>query len=378
MKEKITFFLPSLEPGGTERNVVNLANAIDQQRYEVLVVLGKKEGEFIKELKPHIAIIDLRAPYSVGLFFALVMFFRTHKTGIFISAFPRINIIFMAAKLVSGPGGKMIITEHSVFSMLPVIAKTAFRRAFTRFFMPLLAKMLYPKADSIICVSRGIAQDLSKIIGGTTKINIVYNPIINEIVYQLADSPVNHPWFFDPSIPVILAAGRLVACKDYPTLLKAFTEVLKTQPAHLAILGDGPEREKLERSAVKLGVSSQIAFLGFQKNPYNYMKKASVFVLSSLQEGFGNVIIEAMACGTPVIATDCPVGPGEIINHGENGMLVPMQDSKALAKAIVEVLGDPALRKKFSIAGKVRAQSFSVTKGVGEYEKIFQTLLTKP
>lgn len=378
MKEKITFLLPSLEPGGTERNVVNLANAIDQERYQVSVVLGKKEGNWVKELNQHIAIIDLQAPHSVGLFFALVKFLKDNQTSIFISAFPRINIIVLAAKLVSGSNSKIILTEHSVFSMLPIIARTAWRRAFARAFMPLLARILYPKADAIICVSKGIAHDLSKIIGGSTKINVIYNPIINDEIYQLADSPVNHPWFSDPNIPVLLAVGRLVVCKDYPTLLEAFAQVVKIRPAHLVILGSGPERESLERLVAKMGLSNQIAFLGFQKNPYAYMKRASVFVLSSLQEGFGNVIIEAMACGTPVVSTDCPVGPGEIITHGKNGMLVPMADHKALAKAILDMLSSPLLREEFSIAGKARAGSFSVKRGVQEYEKIFHALSVKP
>lgn len=374
MREKIIFFLPSLEAGGTERNVVNLANAMNLDGYEVLLILGEKKGDFVQELNPGIPIIDVCAPHSMGLFFALVKFFKTHNEGIFVSAFPRINIIVLAAKIFSGFSGKVIVTEHSVFSMLPIISRNAWRGAFARVFMPWLAKMLYPRADAIICVSEGIAKDLASIIGRDIKINVIYNPIISDTVYALADSPVDHSWFFDPNVPVILAAGRLVACKDYPTLLAAFALLVKQRPVRLVILGDGPEKKSLEKLTEKLGLSRQVSFLGFKENPYAYMKKASVFVLSSLQEGFGNVIIEAMACGVPVVATDCPVGPGEIITHRENGILVPVQDPKELARVVLEILSNPSLRQVLSVGGKVRAELFSVKRGVLEYEKIFQLL----
>jgi glycosyltransferase involved in cell wall biosynthesis len=374
MKQEVIFLLPSLEPGGTERNVVNLANAINKERYRALVALGKQEGAFIKELAPHVSIVNLHAFNSFALLLALVEFFKAHNSAIVVSAFPRINVIALAAKLASRSKAKIVITEHSVFSQLSVIAKTPWRRMFAKICMPFLAKALYPKADAIVCVSQGIAKDLSHILGKNAKMSIAYNPIIHDTMYRLAEAPVEHPWFLDSGIPIILAAGRLVACKDYPTLLKAFALALKSRPARLVILGDGSEREALKHLAVTLGISDKVAFLGFQKNPYAYMKKASLFVLSSLQEGFGNVIIEAMACGVPVVSTDCPVGPGEIITHEKDGLVVPMANPEALSQAMLRILDDALLQKKFSEAGKIRAASFSVARGVAEYEKIFQAL----
>ena len=150
--------------------------------------------------------------------------------------------------------------------------------------------------------------------------------------------------------------------------------VLEKTPVRLMILGDGPEKEKLTHLAFQMGLSKDVAFLGFQENPFKYMKKASVFVLSSLQEGFGNVIIEAMACGAPVISTNCPTGPGEIIQHMENGILVPVGGQQQMAQAILAVLENPALAKKLSLEGKKRAEFFSVEKSVKEYEKVFLEL----
>ena len=168
----------------------------------------------------------------------------------------------------------------------------------------------------------------------------------------------------------------MVKCKDYPNIFRAFSLILQKEPARLVILGRGPEKEKLIQLADKLDLSKNIAFLGFQKNPYKYMKKASVFVLSSLQEGFGNVIIEAMACGTPVVSTNCPAGPDEIIENGKNGILVSVGDYKELAKAIQKVLNSPFLRKKFSDEGKNRAQDFSIINSVKQYEEVFLKIMS--
>ncbi len=371
----IAFFLPSLEPGGTERNVVNLVNNIDRKKYRVSLVLGKAEGDFIKEIRRDIPIINVNAPYSVGLLFKLIPYLKKQKPDIFISAFPRINIISITAKVFARVETKIIITEHSVFSMLPIIAKTFWRGFFARFFMPSICNRLYPKAEAIICVSKGIASDMLKTVNQTLKTKVIYNPVITNNLYQLVQEPIDHPWFSDVKIPVIVAVGRLVTCKDYPTLFKAFDLVLKTRPARLVILGQGPQKETLMQLAGHMGLSQNIAFLGFQQNPFKYMARASVFVLSSLQEGFGNVIIEAMACGVPVVSTNCPTGPGEIIEHMKNGILVPVNNEESMAAAILKILRDPLLAKKFSEKGKKRAEFFSVKKSVEEYEKVFQTLV---
>ena len=146
-------------------------------------------------------------------------------------------------------------------------------------------------------------------------------------------------------------------------------------PARMAILGEGKDRGTLEKLAKELGISDKVAFLGFQKNPFKYMKRATVFVLSSLHEGFGNVLVEAMACGTPVISTNCKSGPSEIIEDGKSGILVPVSDYQSLSKAIIKVLSDDSLRQKFSAEGLERVKHFSVQKNIRGYEKVFQELM---
>ena len=370
-KISVAFFLPSLEPGGTERNVVNLVNNIDRAKYATSLVLGQKEGDFIKEVHSDIPIVTLSASNSLYLFFKLIRYFKQQKPDVFISAFPRINVVCIAAKIYSRVNTKVVVTEHSVFSLLPVIAKNMWRGTFARFFMPTLCRLMYPCADTIICVSEGIKADLVKILGSSKKIEVIYNPVIDEKVYKLAAKPVSHPWFSDSKIPIIIAAGRLVACKDYSTLINAFNMVQKNQPARLVILGRGPKKEELMRLIETMGLAGSVAFLGFQENPYAYMKKASVFALASLQEGFGNVIIEAMACQVPVVSTNCPTGPGEIIEHMKNGILVSMGDAQSMAVEIIKILQNPVLAKTLSREGTKRADFFSVTKSVREYEKVF-------
>ncbi len=377
-KERVTiaFFLPSLEPGGTERNVVNLINNIDRKKYRLSLVLGEAGGDFTREVNKGIPIVNLDVSYTLGLFFKLIKYFKKEEPDIFVSAFPRINIVAIIARILSGKKTKIVITEHTIFSFLPIIAKTFWRRFFARVFLPGISKFVYPKADAIICVSNGIADDLLKIIRCSEKVRVIYNPVTSAKIYKLAKEPLSHSWFSNSKIPVIIAVGRLVKCKDYPNIFRAFSLILQKEPARLVILGRGPEKEKLIQLADKLDLSKNIAFLGFQKNPYKYMKKASVFVLSSLQEGFGNVIIEAMACGTPVVSTNCPAGPDEIIENGKNGILVSVGDYKELAKAIQKVLNSPFLRKKFSDEGKNRAQDFSIINSVKQYEEVFLKIMS--
>ena len=337
-------------------------------------MLQKAEGDFLKNINRDIPVVNLHASGSLGLFFALTGYFKKEKPDIFVSAFARINVICVLAKIWSRVGTKVVITEHSVFSFLPVIAKTPLRRLFARFFMPNIARFVYPKADAIICVSQGIADDLKKIIT-SRDMRVIYNPIISDDIFRLAEEVVGHPWFTNKNVPVIVAAGRLVPCKDYPTLLKAFSLVLAKQPVRLVILGRGTEEHRLKKMADELGIVKNTDFLGFQENPFKYMAGASLFVLSSLQEGFGNVIIEAMACGAPVVSTDCPAGPGEIITQRVSGLLVPVGNPSALAESMLKVLHDSALAHMLSFAGKKRAQDFLVEKSVAEYQKVFAELL---
>jgi len=162
--------------------------------------------------------------------------------------------------------------------------------------------------------------------------------VIDAAFYAKADAPVEHPWFQPNQPPVILGVGRHHFQKGFDTLLRAFARVRQQMPARLVILGEGPERPNLERLAAELGVAADVDLPGFDPNPFRYMRWAGVFVLSSRYEGLPNVLIQALACGCPVVSTDCPSGPSEILDGGRYGALVPVDDVEAMAQAIVRAL----------------------------------------
>jgi glycosyltransferase involved in cell wall biosynthesis len=222
--------------------------------------------------------------------------------------------------------------------------------------LPLIRKV-YPQADLVLAVSQGVAEDVSSCTGLSPKgISTIYNPMLITRIKAQSILPVSHPWFDTERIPVILGVGRLVPAKDFSTLLKAFAHVLTKRPAHLLILGEGRERQMLEKLAVELGIASDFLLPGFVSNPYAYMSRPTVFVLSSLLEGLPNALIEALACGCPVVSTNCRSGPKEILDNGTYGSLVPVGNDRALAEAILHTLEYPPSAERL----RSRAAEFDI------------------
>jgi glycosyltransferase involved in cell wall biosynthesis len=229
---------------------------------------------------------------------------------------------------------------------------------------PLAARIFYPFADAIIAVSDGAANALSRTAGiARDRITVINNPVFTPAIPTLAQDNVEHPWLKNKQFPVIVAVGRLSDAKDYPTLLKAVAHVSAKRMVKCIILGEGELREKLQGMIEQMSLSDTVDLHGFVGNPYAFLAKADLFVLSSRREGFPNVLVEAMACGTPVVATDCPSGPAEILDNGKYGPLVPVGDVQALADAMLRTLDDH-LPAETLIA---RAEEFSVEKIAGQY-----------
>jgi glycosyltransferase involved in cell wall biosynthesis len=237
-----------------------------------------------------------------------------------------------------------------------------------------LTRFLYPQADLIHCVSQGVKADLVHNFSlSPDKITVICNPVDLEKITGMAKEEVNHAWFQE-DVPIIIACGRLTAAKNYPLMLRALNRVNESTPARLIILGEGEERGYLEDYAGKIGASEYVDFLGFQANPFKYMARSTVLVLSSSWEGFGRVIVEAMACELPVVSTRCPCGPEEIITPGVNGLLVPVNQEIELAEAILGAIRNESLRQKFAAAGKQRAADFGVDHILGQFEEMFLSL----
>ena len=237
------------------------------------------------------------------------------------------------------------------------------------------ARALTPRADAVVAVSQGVAADAIETLGlDARRVHTIYNPKPLRDIRRLAEDGVDHPWFDAGEPPVILAVLRGGPQKDWPTLVEAFGHARRNIPARLAILGHLSEayRGELMALAVTLGIAGEIAFLGFDENPFRYMRRAALFVLSSRYEGLPNVLIEAMACGTPVVSTDAPFGPAEILEHGRWGRLTPVGDAPALARAIVQTLESNAVPAE---ALRRRADDFSAERAVAAYDSLFSTLI---
>ncbi|MBI2644494.1 MAG: glycosyltransferase [Candidatus Wildermuthbacteria bacterium] len=377
LKIRVTFFLSTLEFGGAERITINLIQNLHPDFFDIVLLVKKRTGDFQKEIPSYAKILDLHSANPCIVFWKLVRYFRSQQPDIFISHFTYTNLLATGAKICAQAKTKLILTEHTPFSQTVVDARSLFRKILARWVTPSIMKMLYPKADMVVCVSQGVAQDLKRLLAPKAcSQQVIYSPIVGNSILQFAQEEVSHPWFQDvKSIPIVLSVGRMIRAKDYPTLLKAFQMLRKKRSVRLILIGEGPERKKLEHLARELDISKDTAFAGFQRNPYAYMKRSTLFVLSSIREGFPTALVEAMACGVPVVSTDCNTGPREIIRHGENGFLVSVKDAQGLAGALEILLNSTSLQSQFSIRGRERAQDFSIEKSMKSYEYLFQKLV---
>jgi glycosyltransferase involved in cell wall biosynthesis len=333
-KKHIALFLPSLRGGGAEKVMVNLALGFVEQGLKVDLVLAKAEGPYLSRVPEEVRVVDLGARRVLYSLPGLVRYLRRERPQAMLSALNYANIVAIWAKLLVRVQTHLVVSEHNTLSCSTQNASSVRVKL-----LPLLIKIFYPYADAVVAVSHGVAEDLITMTGlPMEKVKVIYNPVITPELFAKAEEPLDHPWFRPGEPPVVLGVGRLTKQKDFPTLIRAFALVRKERPARLMILGEGEERPKLETLARELGIEEDFVLPGFVENPYKYMKRASAFVLSSRWEGLPAVLIEALALGVPVISTNCPSGPSEILEHGKWGCLVPVGEPHLLARAILEIL----------------------------------------
>jgi glycosyltransferase involved in cell wall biosynthesis len=330
---RLAIFFHDFGVGGAERVMLQLARGFIDLGYPVDLVIGRAEGPLISEVHPRARIIDLEAGNPLTMFVKLIQYLRTERPNALLSPFEVTSVIAIIAKRISRVSTRVII-RISVH-----ISKNK-RTKWKKILEKLVLSNVYPLADGIVTVSRGAAQDLSIYTGiSPARIRVINNPVISDELLQAAQQPVNHPFFNADHVPVILGVGRLTEQKDFPTLIRAFDILRKKTPARLIILGDGEEKLVLEKLIRSSGLQDMVDLFGFELNPFAFMKKASVFVLSSKWEGLPGVLIQALACDCPVVSTDCLSGPSEILQDGQYGYLVPVEDAEAIASAIESVLG---------------------------------------
>lgn len=338
--------------------MVGLANGIAARGYEVDIILARAEGPYLADVSRYVRLVDLGATRVIASLPGLVRYLRQERPDAMLSALNYANVVAIIAKGLAQVSTRLVVSEHSNISLSKQFSRGLIPRLVFR-----LMAWVYPYADSIVAVSSGVADNLAQEIGlARESIKVIYNPVVTPALENFAQNPISHPWFEPGSPPVIMGVGRLSAIKDFTTLIKAFAIVRAQCPCRLIILGEGELRGKLETLIKKLDLESEVSLPGFMDNPWSYISRAAVFVLSSKGEGLPTVLIEAMACGCPVVSTDCPSGPGEILENGKWGRLVQVGNIDGLAAAILEAISET---EHPDVA--TRARFFGVTQAVGRY-----------
>lgn len=363
--QRIAFFLPNLAGGGAERVLVTLGLEMLDRGYAVDLVLVEASGHLLAEAG-RLNVIDLSAQRASRALPKLAAYLRRQSPALLLSSLRHTNIVAVAAKLLSRSRTKVLVREANTASI-------AARHATGSRVVLSLLRPAYRLADGVIAVSEGVAADLRDNLGVPgSKITVIPNPTVTQELFDgMSESvPLLEQARADGDL-IVLGAGRLVEAKDFPTLLLAFQMVCRQRAATLIILGEGPERPKLEALAAQLGIAERVTFPGFDPNPFKYMARAHVFALSSRFEGLPNVLIQAMACGCQVVSTDCPSGPREILLDGELGQLVPVGSAAELADAILLTAAQPTDRAKLSD----RAADFLASTIVPKYAEYFQSRL---
>jgi len=341
--------------------MVTLANGFAGRGHAVDLVLAKAEGPYLPEVASGVRIVDLGARRVVASLPGLVRYLCRERPRALLSALNHANVIALLARRCAGVPTRLVVSEHAHLS-LSLSGEPSCRGRL----MPWLMRHTYPWANGVVAVSAGVADDLAQAMGlPRQRIAVVYNPVVTDDMLARAEAPLDHPWFAPGEPPVVLGVGRLTVQKDFGVLLRAFAKLRAQRPARLMIVGEGELRPELEGLVQQLGLDADVALPGFTDNPYAYMRRAALLALSSRFEGFGNVLAEAMACGTPVVSTDCPSGPAEILEGGQWGRLVPVGDVEALANAMLATLADP---QHPDVAR--RARDFGVDQAVDGYLRV--------
>lgn len=368
------FVVPTLEGGGAERVAADLLEAFSKTDVSLLLVLfNQKQGYGVPDgLKVRYLNIGeyKNLVYTVIKFFLIIFrlmkVIREEKPSNILSFLDYTNVVVLLANMLLLQKVKIAITVH----IPPTLHLHTYEKGVTNRLLSMLMQLFYKKADKIITVSEFIRNDLIANFGiHQERVVTIYNPISFDEIGERICEEVEHPWFKE-NIPVLISAGRLTKQKGFDYLLKAFAVVKEQTNARLVILGEGEDEIVLKELSMKLGLDKDVDFLGFQKNPYKYMKRSALYVLSSLYEGHPMVLLEAMACGLPVVSTIYNPNTNEVIENGKDGLLVPIADYKALAEAIIRLLRDTSLCNALSQEAKRKVEGLSLERIVEQYKKV--------
>jgi glycosyltransferase involved in cell wall biosynthesis len=359
----LAILISNLHGGGAERVSVNLANSFIHRDYSVDMVLMSATGVFLADLLPDVRVIDLNVSRIRSLLLPLIHYLRQEKPAVLLACVWPLTAIAILACRLAGVPTRVVVSEHTTWSRSELLTNR-----FKRWQVSASMHYLFPKANGVVTVSQGASDDLRCFANlKTNLVQTIYNPVVSSNQLKNDNTVPRHPLeWWEGAHPKLLAVGTLKSIKDYPTLLSAFACLRQNSDAKLLILGEGECRSALELQARQLGLDGSLFMPGFVDDPLPYFQQADLHILSSLAEGLPTVIIEALASETPVVSTDCPSGPAEILNHGQFGRLVPVGDVDSLTTAIRQSLNETPDRE----ALKARAQAFSIDKATDQYEAL--------
>ncbi len=365
----VAIYMHDFSGGGVERQTLTLARELLTSGLAVSLVVHRIQGELVSQIPRGLRVVELNGRRTLHDIPLLARFLRREQPDVLLTNVDHNNIAGLLAKVLSGRRTKVIICQHNALA-----GEFAVHERWTYRLMPLAYRLLSPFVAAAAGVSDGISAELVRAAGiPRRKVVTIYNAVVGQDFQARAAQEPTHPWLCDGSKPVLVTAGRLVWQKDHETLLRAMA--LHRQSGgtgKLLVLGTGPLQASLAEQVRALHLDDAVDFVGFQANPLPWFRRADAFVLSARSEGFGNVLVEAMGCGTPVISTDCDYGPREILADGRFGMLVPPRDPQALADVISSALD---LRARFPAELlRERAAAFSTAACADGFKSLFGRL----
>jgi glycosyltransferase involved in cell wall biosynthesis len=363
----IAIYLPELTPGGAQRVTVDLANGLAGRGHTVHLLCSYPGGQLRPEVDDAVTLVDFETPVVPGLGIAasvpaIASYLRKVRPRVLLSAMTYANVVAAVATRLSFSGTPVALVEHTTVGM-----ETGGKRDLTTS----LARWVYPLADRVVAVSEGVATSVRERTGvDADDVVVLPNPVPVSEFRERARADVDDPWLADPDLDVVLWVGRFAPEKDLATLVAAFDDLHEDRPdTRLVLAGTGPERERIEALVDARGLADAVRFPGFV-DPAPYMARASVFALSSTYEGLPTVLVEALLVGCPVVSTDCPSGPREILANGEFGRLVPVGDSGAFAVALAGALdADPDADRLSE-----RADAYASERVLARYESFLDDL----
>jgi glycosyltransferase involved in cell wall biosynthesis len=346
---RIACFFSTSGHSGVDRLARNLIPELARRGYQVDLLKVRGHGPDLGDIPAGVEIVDLGSRHTNACLPAVVRYLRRDRPVVMLSDKDRVNRLALLARWLSGVPTRLVLRTGTTVSV-----DLASRGPLDRWVQRRSIGWLYRLADQVIVPSQGAADDMASYTGlDRTRIRAVPSPIVPASLFTESLPPPPHPWFGSPDHPLILSVGELCSRKDFPTLIRAFARVRRTRPCRLMILGRGRSRERLIGLAKALHVEDDVALPGFVPQPYAYMAHADLMAFSSLWEGLPFAPVEALAVGTPVVSTDCPSGPREILQDGQIGPLVPVGEDAPLADAVMATLEDPPAKSTLQRAARV-------------------------